>query len=198
MTYSKFDWKLSDSGKKMLIALEGHSKAPYPDIGGNLTFGIGHLVTTTEKKEGFIVAVGKDCKLYKVPLSNASNEGIMMVFEFDIRIYEMTVMTVLKKFDFSDFAKRQTVSAKVDVHTMLTCKFDALIMLAFNIGLTAFANSSLSKILKKADVLYNDELDSAVIKQILCWNKVNGKISKGLVNRREAEVTLYKDYIYQI
>lgn len=198
MTYPEFSWSLSDKGKKMLIALEGYTETMYNDIGGKLTFGIGHLVTTGEKKEGYIDVVGKDHKLYRVSLNNSSNESIMMVFEHDLRMYEIAVMAVLKKFDFSDFAKRWSASAESDDYTILTCKFDALTMLAFNIGLSAFSLSTLSRTLKMADVLYNDELDNAVIKQMRRWNRVNGKVSKGLVNRRKAEVALYKDYIYQI
>jgi len=198
MTYPEFSWNLSDNGKKMLIALEGYTETTHNDIGGNLTFGIGHLVTMSEKKNGYINVIGKDYKLYKVSLLEPFPDDIMMVFEHGLRMYEIAVMAVLKKFNFFDFTKRESAFVDLNESTILTCKFDALTMFAFNIGLSAFSLSTLSRILRTADILYNDELDSAIIKQIRRWNIVNGKISKGLIDRREAEVALYKDYIYQI
>ena len=193
MTCPKFNWKLSDKGKKMLTALESLSKVPYKDIGNNLTYGIGHLVTAEEKKDGFILVVGEDYKLYKMPLYNSSLTDIEKVFSYDLLKYEMAVEVALKKFDFSAFA--ETVP-NLDACHIVTCKFDAMVMFVFNIGLSAFERSTLRDVLKVAVSLYDTALDKNVVQQMLRWNKVDGKVSKGLVNRRNAEVALYRRDTY--
>jgi lysozyme len=64
---------------------------------------------------------------------------------------------------------------------------DALVCLAYNIGCNAFAKSTLLKKIK-ADKNNLDEIE----KEWLRWDKANGKIIKGLTNRRKREFELYK------
>ena len=64
-------------------------------------------------------------------------------------------------------------------------KIDALVSLAFNIGLCAFKNSTLVKKLKQADGV------EAVCMQFLRWRFVGKKTSKGLLRRRVAEAERY-------
>lgn len=59
-------------------------------------------------------------------------------------------------------------------------QFDALVSLIFNIGAGNFRNSTLLKKLNEGD-------DDAAAQQFLVWNKANGHVMQGLVNRREAE-----------
>lgn len=63
-------------------------------------------------------------------------------------------------------------------------QFDALVSLVYNIGQTAFSNSTLLKKLNAKD--YQGAAD-----QFLVWNKAGGKVMKGLVRRREAERALF-------
>lgn len=67
-------------------------------------------------------------------------------------------------------------------------QFDALISLIFNIGITAFKNSTLLRKLNTNDYVGASE-------QFLVWNKItlNGikKTSQGLSNRRQAEKELF-------
>lgn len=63
-------------------------------------------------------------------------------------------------------------------------QFDALVSLTYNIGQTAFSNSTLLKKLNAKD--YQGAAD-----QFLRWNKGGGKVMKGLVRRREAERALF-------
>ncbi|WP_338149530.1 lysozyme [Acinetobacter higginsii] len=63
-------------------------------------------------------------------------------------------------------------------------QFDALVSLTYNIGSTAFKNSTLLKKLNAKD--YAGAAD-----QFLRWNKGGGKVLKGLVRRREAERALF-------
>ncbi|WP_151830020.1 lysozyme [Acinetobacter junii] len=63
-------------------------------------------------------------------------------------------------------------------------QFDALVSLVYNIGQTAFSNSTLLKKLNAKDY-------QAAADQFLRWNKGGGKVMKGLVRRREAERVLF-------
>lgn len=68
-------------------------------------------------------------------------------------------------------------------------QFDALVIFAFNIGRGAFVSSSALKRINAGEPV------ERVIERIAVWNKItlNGKkvVSKGLVNRRNAEIALY-------
>lgn len=64
-------------------------------------------------------------------------------------------------------------------------KIDALVSLAFNIGLSAFQKSTLVKKIKQADGV------EAVCMQFLRWRFVGKRASKGLLRRRIAEAERY-------
>ena len=83
--------------------------------------------------------------------------------------------------DMIEFEKTVNDSVKVSLSQN---QFDALVSLAYNIGSTAFKNSTLLKKLNAKD--YQGAAD-----QFLCWNKGGGKVLKGLVRRREAERALF-------
>lgn len=63
-------------------------------------------------------------------------------------------------------------------------QFDALVSFVFNVGATAFANSTLLKKLKSCD--FDEAAD-----EFLRWNKAGGKVLRGLTARREAERELF-------
>ena len=83
--------------------------------------------------------------------------------------------------DMIEFEKTVNDSVKVSLSQN---QFDALVSLAYNIGSTAFKNSTLLKKLNAKD--YQGAAD-----QFLRWNKGGGKVLKGLVRRREAERALF-------
>lgn len=83
--------------------------------------------------------------------------------------------------DLKSFEKTVNESVKVPLSQN---QFDALVSLAYNIGSTAFKNSTLLKKLNAKD--YSGAAD-----QFLVWNKGGGKVLKGLVRRREAERALF-------
>lgn len=64
-------------------------------------------------------------------------------------------------------------------------EFDAYVSLAYNIGTGAFCSSTLVKKINAKDY-------DGACEQILRWNKVNGKVVQGLVNRREKEYAMCK------
>jgi len=62
-------------------------------------------------------------------------------------------------------------------------QFDALCSLVFNIGTSAFKNSTLLRKLNNRDKTAKDEF--------VRWNKDNGKVMGGLTRRRLAETELF-------
>ncbi|WP_228147193.1 lysozyme [Acinetobacter sp. ANC 3832] len=64
-------------------------------------------------------------------------------------------------------------------------QYDALVSLTYNIGVNAFANSTLLKKLNAGDY-------KGAAAQFNVWNKVKGKIVQGLVNRRAKERKLFE------
>lgn len=63
-------------------------------------------------------------------------------------------------------------------------QYDALVSFVFNVGGAAFARSTMCKKIKDGD------LDGALA-EFPRWNKIKGKVNKGLVNRRRAEMDLW-------
>ncbi|KQX03557.1 lysozyme [Acinetobacter sp. Root1280] len=77
----------------------------------------------------------------------------------------------------------QAVSAAVNV-PLNQNQFDALVSLSYNIGIGAFKNSTLLKLLNASDY-------QAASHQFDVWIKAGGKTVQGLVNRRAVEKTLF-------
>jgi lysozyme len=63
-------------------------------------------------------------------------------------------------------------------------QFDAMVSLAYNIGVSAFANSTLVKLFNAGDV-------QLAADQFPRWDKAGGKSVKGLRRRRAAERALF-------
>ena len=80
-------------------------------------------------------------------------------------------------------AFEQTVNSAVKVPVSQN-QFDALVSLAYNIGSTAFKNSTLVKRLNEGNY-------KAAANQFDVWVNAGGKRMQGLVNRRAAERTLF-------
>lgn len=87
----------------------------------------------------------------------------------------------LLRIDLDD--AEEAVSAKVKV-TLTDNQFAALVSFAFNVGITAFAKSTLLRKLNKGDY-------AAVPSELARWNKSGGKVVQGLTNRRAAEAGLW-------
>jgi len=80
------------------------------------------------------------------------------------------------------FEKGVSESVKVPINQN---EFDALVSFSFNVGLGAFKQSTLLRLL-------NDRADKDIVAaEFLRWNKVNGKPVEGLTRRRKAEQALF-------
>lgn len=64
-------------------------------------------------------------------------------------------------------------------------QFDALVSIAYNIGLHALKGSTL---IRKVNL---DPNDKTIKNEFMRWTKANGKVMDGLLNRRKEEAELY-------
>jgi len=152
---------ISEHGIKLLALWEGLKTHIYLDAVKLPTIGVGHLLT---KKE-------LDCKV--IIINNVC---------IDIA-KEITKEQALQLFyqDLQGFVKN--VNNKVTVKLNQN-QFDTLVSFSFNIGVTAFNNSTLLKKLNNGE--YKE-----VSTQLKRWNKAQGKVIAGLINRRNKEIALW-------
>ncbi len=84
--------------------------------------------------------------------------------------------------DLSRFEQKLNKLVKVKLNQN---EFDALVSFVFNIGITAFSNSTLLRLLNQGQARVD------VADQLLRWDKVNGQPVAGLTRRRAAERRLF-------
>lgn len=159
---------LSASGLDFLKSHEGQALAPYNDQTGKE---ISSWVVGATIGYGHLI-VRSEWDEYKNGISQAQADAL---FRRDLSPFVTTV--------------RATITVEVT-----QSQFDALVILAFNIGRSAFSRSSVA-------VLVNDPTavtGHANLKSAwAAWNKSQGKEMKGLVNRRAAEWGIYERGIYR-
>ena len=92
--------------------------------------------------------------------------------------------------DLAPFVRvvREQVTAKVSQN-----EFDAMAILAFNIGAPSFSASSVRKLVNNPSAKTNYANLEAAWK---AWNKSQGKVMKGLDNRRNCEWNIFSKGIY--
>lgn len=87
---------------------------------------------------------------------------------------------------FKYFADRFASNIDTKVTVPITQnQFNAIVSLAYNIGVGAFSSSTLLKKLNKCSS------DPTIRNEFLRWVNASGKRSQGLVNRRTEEANLY-------
>ena len=155
--------KSSQNLKNLLEQWEGIKQQLYIDSGGEATIGIGHLLTRSEKTSGKISIAGQDVK-YESWLSVAECRELL---DQDLTAPEKTL---------NDF---------VDV-TLTQNQFDALVSFVYNIGGPAFQSSTLLRLLNAGCYVRIPE-------QLRRWNRCNGMVVQGLINRREKEIALWNE-----
>lgn len=88
-----------------------------------------------------------------------------------------------------DFLKTDIHEAELEVqrsvpYGLAPHQFDALVSLAYNIGNKAFRKSTLVKKMVASDIL-------GAANEFLMWKFVNGKVSNGLIKRRQKERQIF-------
>jgi len=158
---------ISEIGLKFIEDWEGRKSRVYLDSGGAPSIGIGHLLTKSERQSGKITITSK-LGTEIVRYSNGLN---------DQQINNLLTQDLAKP--------EKVVNDKVTV-TLSQYQYDALVIFTFNVGTTAFSESTLLKILNKGLLL-------EVVPQFRRWIYDNGAQVKGLKNRREAEILLWNN-----
>ncbi len=158
----------SDKGIDLLKSIEQLSTTPYDDQTGK------DITTWVEGATigyGHLVSSAEWSK-YK---DGIARDQALSLFRADLNPYVNTVKT--------------KVTASITQN-----EFDAMVILAFNIGQRAFTNSSVLKMVNNPNVKTTYENLEDAWK---AWNKSQGVINSGLINRRQAEWDIYSKGIYQ-
>lgn len=163
----KKKWSLSENAIDILASpdFENNKLQAYPDEGGKMTIGIGHLLTARELNTG-IIEIGAELVNWKNGITNKQSRDLCVQ-------------------DMVDYEK--TVNNSINVE-LTQNQYDALVFLCFNIGTAGFKNSTVVKML-------NTNQYDRVPDAMRMWNKVekNGTLvlSQGLINRREKEIKIW-------
>lgn len=153
--------RISERGLDFLKQCEGLRLEVYLDAAGLPTIGYGHLLTKPELTSGKIFIVGEPVR-YNEGLTEKQASDL---FRQEVREYEDCVTL--------------EVLQSLEQH-----QFDALVSFAYNVGCSAFENSTLLKRVNEARL-------SEVPAQLRRWVHCGAKVVQGLVNRREKEVRLW-------
>jgi len=160
--------KMSKAGMRQLIESEKPMPTLYYCEAGVPTIGVGHELTRSQLNSG------------KIPLS----DGSVIDFRNNKALSHEDIMRLLH----DDLVSREQVVADLVAVPLDQNNFDALVHFVFNIGRTAFKQSTLLRELNGFDY-------AAVPGQFKRWKFVtkNGvKVeSKGLINRRLIEVGMW-------
>ena len=157
--------QMSQHGIDLITQWEGFEFKVYKDSAGLPTIGVGHLLTKSELTSGKIVING-------VPVQYADG---------------LTSQQVLDLLGQDVGPAAQTVTKDVRV-ALNQNQFDALASFTFNVGDAAFTGSTLLKLLNQGKY---DQVPT----QLRRWNKSNGQVIQGLINRRENEIKLWNGQI---
>jgi len=160
--------RLDKNGVHLLVENEGSIPRIYPDSGGAPTIGIGHLLTKSEKASGKIWIKGnqhKSGRFIYIKQGDISDDDVQAILQQDLESVYGTIIVAVKV-------------------PLTQNQFNALTSFVFNIGNTAFINSTLLRLLNQGK--YEE-----VPAQMRRWKYDNGKVVKGLVARRERTITMW-------
>ena len=150
--------KISENGLKLIQEFESFEANPYLDSARVWTIGYGSTYYPNGKK-----VTGKDKPITKEYAEIIQRHVIATDFEPIV----------------NDLLEQEITSGFITQNM-----YDAILSLAYNIGVNGFKKSSVLRHLKNGDKL-------SAGNAFLLWNKAGGKVLKGLVNRRKKERELF-------
>lgn len=153
--------RVGPEGRRLFVEWEGFKTSVYKDVVGNPTIGVGHLLTRDELSSGKILI---NCRQVKYA-NGLTEQQCWELLDQDLGIAE------------------DAVNACVTV-PLTQNQFDVLVSFVFNAGVSAFAGSTLLKLL-------NNMQYDLVPAQLRRWVHSGRRIINGLVNRREKEIELW-------
>ena len=157
--------QMSQHGLDLLTQWEGCELKVYNDAAGLPTIGVGHLLTKSELMSGKINIGG-------VPVKYA--DGITS---------QQAEQLLAQDLGPTEAAVNNGVKVKLSQN-----QFDALTSFTFNVGVSAFTNSTLLKVLNQGQY-------AQVPEQLMRWTRAGGRVVQGLVNRRQNEIKLWNGQI---
>ena len=164
----KKDLQFSRKGMNLLKNVERLRLKPYDDQTGKLI---------TKWVKGATIGYG-----YLVPKTEWS------LYKFGITKIEASSLFLQSLTPFID-----TVNKSITI-SLSQNEFDACVILAFNIGKSAFSSSSAVKLINNP----NSKTTYSSLEQAWkAWNKYQEKINRGLINRRECEWQIYLNNTYK-
>jgi lysozyme len=153
--------QVNQRGKNLFKEWEDLVTHMYLDSGGAPTIDIGHLLTQSERASGKIILRGQSIR-YRDGLTEQQCWDLL---DQDLDPTERTV--------------NDAVTVPLNQN-----QFNALVSFTFNVGDSAFRGSTLLKLLNQSQ--YGE-----VPAQMRRWNKDNGHVVRGLINRSEKEIALW-------
>jgi len=161
-TFAPIEEAVGGKFNDMISRLEGFRSEPYQDQAGFWTIGFGHLIVPGD---GFWS-----------PINPGGAKSI-------------SVAAARALYESDTLKARRAVDGAVTVE-LTANQYEALVSLAYNIGASAFASSTLVKKLNAGDY-------EGAAEQFAAWNKVRDPstgalvVSDGLVARRDTEQQLF-------
>ena len=147
-----------------LIQLEGERLKPYKDVAGHWTIGVGHLITKEEKKAKRLFS-GDVAILYE---NGITKEQARELLKHDLEKVDKVI--------------EQTIQVPLDREQRI-----ALTSFCFNVGITAFRNSTLLRYLNEGEY-------KLVPVEMIRWLYSGGKRREELINRRLNEILMWVGY----
>lgn len=160
---------VSDEGLELLKAIEGKRLKPYDDQTGR---DISHWVEGATIGYGHLIS-RDEWDRYKNGIGDQEAEAL---FRTDLEPFQEAIRTKVQ----ADLTQNE---------------FDALLIFVFNIGIRAFSQSSVLKLINnpQAHTSYASLEDAWK-----AWNKSQGQVMQGLINRRNAEWNVYSKNRYEV
>ena len=146
--------RLSRAGAELIARFEGFVAHPYNDAAGHATIGFGHLL-----HRGPVTAADR------ARWGTISRERGLALLSEDAR----------------DAARAVEQGVRVQLGQE---EFDALVSFVFNVGVGAFASSTLLRKLNAGD-------RHGAADELLRWSRAGGRVLEGLLSRRRAERAVF-------
>jgi lysozyme len=160
-----------DTVIQFLHGVEGIKTKPYKDSGGKWTIGVGHMLTQSELASGKLYLDDVEVRFWSSPMRLAEVE---ILLRQDLEKYIDAVLENVQR-------------------ELNTNQIAALVSFAYNVGIAAFKNSTLLKVLNDEDgALSETNWDDEVAHQLTRWVYVGGEASRGLQSRRRKEIALWR------
>lgn len=110
--------------------------------------------------------------------------------DFSAGLTEQQAIALLR----SDIAAAERTVQNNITANLTQNQYDALVSLAYNIGASAFKNSTVVKYINNPN--FHSSIYPNLESAWKAWNRTQGKVSNGLINRRQNEWNLYDVGIY--